>query len=725
MSDLRSGRRTATLSVTLMIPLALAAATHAGGSCAADLDNDGVVGAGDLAILLGAWGPAPGDPADLTGDDVVGPDDLAVLLGAWDASCGDFVVDDDLLGRPLPAFPFFQYERAHLRGRPLYLGLDPAAHPELIDAEVDVYVVFSKDASGWDADPALTDVTDAVDTVTFVAGGVQDNTVMVDDGGLSGAGGINVGVAYDLVIDVNRNGVLDGGDLIDGYGDEAGVTIYASLATSGPYDTEDVDYSGGSFLGQRLYWPSNIAELGPRPLVVISHGNGHQFTWYDWLQSHLASYGFIVMSHQNNTVPGVQSASLTTLSNTDYFLGNLDTIAGGALEGLVDSNTIIWIGHSRGGEGVVRAYDRIRDGTSVPDHFTLSDIRLISSIAPTDFLGTSNSSPGTVDYHLIYGAADGDVSGTPDSDIAQSFILFERANDWRASTYLHGADHNDFNCCGFNDFQGPANTQLGRPAAQALAKTYYLALIRFRIEGDGPISDFLWRQHEDLRPIGTVPSAVVVLDYRDARDPDLFVIDNYQTNSEISVSSSGGAVITDVENPLEGSLNDNNNSFVYLSSDPFNGMTRARSSDASRGAVFGWTEPRSMRFLVLEDEQDFSDDRYLQFRANQLTRHPDTTFELGDLTFDVTLVDGDGVESTINIGVYDGGVEEPYQRTGEGAGAGWQNEIEVVRIRLADFTRNGTPLNLADIAEVRFDFGGPGASTRGRIGFDELRLSKE
>ena len=49
-----------------------------------DLDGDGSVGAFDLAILLGSWGPcADCDdcPADLDGDCAVGAADLASLLG--------------------------------------------------------------------------------------------------------------------------------------------------------------------------------------------------------------------------------------------------------------------------------------------------------------------------------------------------------------------------------------------------------------------------------------------------------------------------------------------------------------------------------------------------------------------------------------------------------------------------------------------------------------------
>ncbi len=51
--------------------------------CPADLDGDSTVGASDLAILLGAWGPNPGHPADFNGDGVIEAFDLAVLLGSW------------------------------------------------------------------------------------------------------------------------------------------------------------------------------------------------------------------------------------------------------------------------------------------------------------------------------------------------------------------------------------------------------------------------------------------------------------------------------------------------------------------------------------------------------------------------------------------------------------------------------------------------------------------
>src|SRR6185503_8529724 len=51
-----------------------------------DLDANGIVGAGDLGILLGAWGACPTRAcrADLDDSGDVNAADLGMLLGAWD-----------------------------------------------------------------------------------------------------------------------------------------------------------------------------------------------------------------------------------------------------------------------------------------------------------------------------------------------------------------------------------------------------------------------------------------------------------------------------------------------------------------------------------------------------------------------------------------------------------------------------------------------------------------
>lgn len=52
-------------------------------ACSSDMNGDQTVNAADLAVLLGAWGPNPGNPADLNGDGLVNAADLAQLLGSW------------------------------------------------------------------------------------------------------------------------------------------------------------------------------------------------------------------------------------------------------------------------------------------------------------------------------------------------------------------------------------------------------------------------------------------------------------------------------------------------------------------------------------------------------------------------------------------------------------------------------------------------------------------
>ena len=52
-------------------------------SCTLDLDGSGGVDGGDLALVLGSWGPCAGCAADVDGSGTVDGGDLALLLGSW------------------------------------------------------------------------------------------------------------------------------------------------------------------------------------------------------------------------------------------------------------------------------------------------------------------------------------------------------------------------------------------------------------------------------------------------------------------------------------------------------------------------------------------------------------------------------------------------------------------------------------------------------------------
>ena len=627
----------------------------------------------------------------------------------------------------LPTFPFAEHARAFNQGAFVWVAVDPALYPWAV-GPADVYVVAHKTRAQWLADGTLVDVTSlGPETETITLGGVQSNIFVPDIGSLSSAPapGVALGAPYDVVIDLDQDGVFDDEDLIDGFdADEAGFYVVHDIQLAGPHAVTEIIYSGGVFLDQDLYYPSDIATMGVLPLLIVSHGNGHNYQWYDHIGNQMASYGWVVMSHSNNTGPGIETASTTTLTNTDYLLGNLGTIGGGVLQGHIDGNTIAWIGHSRGGEGVTRAYDRLVEGQFVPANYTASDIKMISSIAPTDFLGPASANPHDRPYHLWVGGSDADVTGCANNDVAQSFHLLGRALGPRWSISLHGVGHGDFHASTGSVATGPC--LVGKVNTHTIMRAYLLALGEHVVNGNIPAGDFLYRQWESFRPIGAPLSACVVVDLTAEEPGDaVAVIDDFQTNAATGLSSSGGAVTGTATIVAEGLLNDTDLDFTWDGED-MSGFTWGRPNDVERGLVVEFSgQDRDLSFALVPQLQDASDYRWFSFRACQITRNPLTTAVLADMTFAVTLTDLDAVSSTVNIGAFGGGIEEPYQRTSCGIGAGWGNEFETIRIPLEAWLTDGSGLDLSRLASVTFRFGPSFGSTSGRIGLDALELVED
>ncbi len=634
--------------------------------------------------------------------------------------------DVNVAGRALGSYPHVEFARTFNAGTDLVVAIDPELHPETAGLTADVYVTAPQSRGQWINNPGLTDVRGTPTTVTFSGADLASNTFALDAGTLLPASGPVIGEAYDVVVDFDQDGLFDGDDFIDGFDDtEHGLYVVRDITQPGPFAVTEALYSGGTNLAQNLFYPSNIANLGVLNLVIVSHGNGHNYQWYDHIGEHLASYGFVVMSHFNNTIPGVEAASTTTLTNTDYFVGNLDVIEGGALDGHVDVNHIFWLGHSRGGEGVARAYDRLFDNSFVPSNYDIDDIALISSIAPVDFLGTNSSNPHGADYHLWVGGADSDVTGCASNDIAQPIHIFGRAEQKRMAISLHGVGHGNFHNGGGNQFAtGPC--LVGMTDTHTIIRGHVLPLAAFHLRGNLAAEDFLWRQWEGFRPIGAPdgnPCVNVDLMYREGTVAGKFVVDDFQSNPGVGMSSSGGSVSGTVSAVSEARLDDPDSNFTD-DGDVMNGMTEGRSTDSTAGVVFEWSNggTQQLTFSLVAAGQDASTRTWLSFRAAQSTRDALTITALEDLTFEVVLTDGDGDESVISVGAWGGGIEEPYQRTGCGSGAGWNNEFETVRVRLSDFRHGNPELDLSSLATVSFRFGPTHGSGVGRIGFDDLEF---
>ncbi len=663
----------------------------------------------------------------------------AVLCLLFPLAAAGQITKTELAGNSLSQYPFFEYVRAINVNAPVKVAVDPTRFPAIVGDTVDIYVVNHKSPSDWSSNPALVDVTPGGHlTQTFSGATIQLNTFEVAAAStLNANAGLGLGVGYDVVLDRDQNGSLGAGDFIDGLGGEAGFYVVHDTTAAGPEAVTEMVYNldagvAATFgitptrLGEDLYFPTNIATMGKLPIVIIGHGNGHDFRWYDHIGNHLASYGYVVMSHGNDTMPGPASAATTTLGHTDAFIDQAETgaIAGGALVGHIDPRRIVWIGHSRGAEGVAIAYDRLFDGTVTPTHYAKNDVRLISSMLPTDFEGTDVANPHDANYHLWTASGDADVNGSAGCDLCQTFHLADRATGYKQSTVVQGTGHgwfHDEDSAGAV-FTGPCS--LDENITHRIQLGYFLPLIKHYVEGNIPALDFLTRQYESFQPIGVPianPCVVVTNEYRNGASIGNFVIDDYQTQPATGTSSSGGTVTFNVENLTENRLDDNNSDFVFSAGDPFNGATQGSSTDTTRGVVFDWTgADRFYEWQVTSGGNDFSAFSYLSFRGAQGTQHPNTTGTLGDLTFAVTIRDGGGATSTINIGAYGGGLEEPYQRSG-----GWHNEMETIRIRTTDFLDNGSGINIANIVAVRLNVGPSFGASSGRIVIDDLMLTND
>ncbi|MEQ8845717.1 MAG: GC-type dockerin domain-anchored protein [Phycisphaerales bacterium] len=699
-------------------------------ACPADLDGDGSLTLFDFLRFQNLFDA--GDPlADFDGDGDLTLFDFLAFQNAFDAGCPGEVGAADLVGRALVGYPHAEIVDTFVIGQTASVVLDPGLHPDFVGVPVDVYVVRARSAAEWAGDPVLIDarVTGA-QRVVFPGGPFSANVFALNASALLAPGDTEARVAagYDLVIDADLDGQLGEGDLIDGQGDETGFWYAKDLTRLGAYGrAPSVDYAVSwpglptSRNRELVVYPADPT-LTDMPVVIIAHGNGHDYRWYDFVQQHMASHGYVVMSHQNDTIPGIEAASDSMLRHADAFLGNYATLVP-ELAGRVDTSRVMWIGHSRGGEGVVRATSKIVDGIYTPQNYRLEDFKVTSSIAPTVWLATLSQIHDQT-YHLLFGAADGDVCGCPHRDDRQSFQLYERGTGPKQVTYVHGADHNDFNCCGFDDFSGPAGTAIGRAEAQRIANATWLALAERYLKGNLWAEEFVWRHQNALQSPSISQGATIVREHNPG--PDLgMVIDDYQGEPSTTVASSGAQVRWDVQDLTEGRLEDNNSSFDALAGDPMNGMTRASaaSSDDTAGVVFQWDgDDRFYEFGLTQTQRDLTRFGSLSVRIAQSTRHPLTDASRTPLVFSVELIDGSGRASAVSTQPYEAVVRDPYQRRGYGTGPGWQNEFETVRLRLVDFVRDGRGLDLGDVRTVRLRFGPGFGSPEGRIGLDDVRL---
>lgn len=229
-----------------------------------------------------------------------------------------------------------------------------------------------------------------------------------------------------------------------------GGLIQKIVAVTSDYDFEKTPIAG------KIYYPKEINNC---PTLFMVHGMHDSavpsYQGYDYLGEYLASYGYVVVSVDENIINSLEASNnvraVLLLENMATLLKeNQDDKS--LIYHKIDSDKIAIAGHSRGGEMVATAY-LFNDLDIYPDngnitfnyHFNISSI---IAIAPTvDQYMPANHAVKIedVNYLLIHGANDQDVSHVMGEKQYNNISFTGNKSCFKASVYIVGANHGQFN----------------------------------------------------------------------------------------------------------------------------------------------------------------------------------------------------------------------------------------------------------------------------------------
>ncbi len=314
-------------------------------------------------------------------------------------------------------------------------------------------------------------------------------------------------------------------------------------AWSGRSGTERKDFWGFDRdqlpLQGRVWYPDGD---GPFPLVLIVHGNHSMYEYsdpgYQYLGELLASRGFILVSVDENFINGgIRQENdargwllLEHLAQWERWNAGVEAAGGEEVEGdttegeaaldeevegvdesappadaepnpflgRVDMGRIGLIGHSRGGEAVAvaAAFNTLPyypDDATVPFDYDF-DIGAVVAIAPV----MGQYQPGgrytdlhDVNYFVIHGANDGDVSSFSGAGQYEHVWFSGDVYRFKSSVYVMGANHGQFNqVWGDHDSGPPRGRSLSTrsliPAEQQrqVAEVYISAFLEATLHGE-------------------------------------------------------------------------------------------------------------------------------------------------------------------------------------------------------------------------------------------------
>lgn len=500
--------------------------------------NQLIPGAYDIIVRPLRYGFEDNEALHLLARDIISSRRITGLVireDFWNAKpvLGGCVNKIPISGRTVSGAPYFQYADTFTVGENVWGGLDPGiVDPGNISKMCALYVIQSKDDTTWNMDNSLTHLpvlggNAAVQKVMLQPGCMNMNKYLLwSNASIPGE--------YDIVADFGNN-VSDPGtfvpdaqyntplDMIDGYFvpgfrvvEDPGVMTQFPHAGNWNYthtmvdamglvgspiivDEDDDYFTPGDFiptnrtvrLTANLFFPADVAgvtdpaQISPAaanyPLIVIVHGNGQDFTAYDFLLEHFAKNGFIAASIDNRYLSGGSLFhGMKALGRTNVLFKHLEVLF--TKFGATVQNNIGIMGHSRGGEAVVKAA-RINQQNGLGHIFNA-----VISLAPTDQYGSESlTGAWAKPYFVLYGSRDGDIDGfvsTLGYTVPQTgFALYDRsAVPEKTMGFMYGATHNGFIT---TNSDNPGDPGIVDPAIQKpVSKAYMNAYFRMKLKNE-------------------------------------------------------------------------------------------------------------------------------------------------------------------------------------------------------------------------------------------------
>lgn len=664
-------------------------------------------------------------------------------------------------GRAFSGMPYFRYSDTFTMGEDVWAGFDPGIiDPDNISKMCALYVIQSKDNAGW--------VNNSLNHLPILGGNANTTKRKLQAGCMNANkwlvwSNVSEPGNYDIVADFGNNTpdanlfVQDNAydtplDIIDGYFntgfrvvEDPGTMVESNIPDYGTWHYTEADFPMYGVIGTvsvqdeigsyhisnpptmvnrdvrmkaHVFYPADepnvedpaqISSAQPDyPLIVIIHGNGHDYTSYDALMQHFARNGFIAASIDVRYFNGSTDVHhMRGQGRAEMLFYHLTVLQGKFTDKM--QNNIGIMGHSRGGEAVIKAA-RINQQQGY-----IHNINAVISLAPTDQCGTEVlAGEWAKPYFVLYGSRDGDVKGGPPYTsgytVAQcGFALYDRANinnsNIKSMCFVYKATHNGFITSNSDTL---VQDVLDPNIQKAYTWAYMNAFFRWHLKDE---SHWEGMFKGEWTP-GSI-SSTGARSYIQYHDTTIKTVDDFEGEVDWQVSTIDGTLDhydTLPVDPSEGKMS----AAVITGLDP-------KSPHDTQGMIIRWDNiGDKLEFTIPPDHKDISAYSVISFRVSQKVDSQENSADQSQ-NLRVALKDGTNNERAVRVSPF---YEIPYPDMRPYPYAQYsKSAMNTIRIPLKAYTivcAGQAQVNLHDVTTLTLLFS---EKSKGEIEIDDVEFS--